>query len=68
MRIELEEVCQSTIAATAQLKRLQSSKQAALLLVQQAVKQQKRGFQFLLRDLQHRCIGCGGNCLDGAAR
>ena len=68
MRIEFEEVSQPMIAATAQLKRLQSGKQAALLLVQQAVEQQNGGFQFLLRDLQHRHIRCDGNCLNGAAR
>ena len=68
VRIELEEVSQSMIAATAQLKRLQSGKQAALLLVQQAIEQQYGGFQFLLRDLQYRHIRCNGNCLNGASR
>ena len=56
------------IAATAQFERLQSGIQAALLLVQQTVEQEDRGFQFLLRDLQHGRIRYGGNGFHVAAR
>lgn len=68
MRIEVEEVGQLAIAATAQLERLQSDIQAALLLVQQAVEQEDGGFQFFLRDLQQGRIHHRGDGFHGAAR
>ena len=68
VRIEIEEVGQLAIATTAQLQRLQSDIQTALLLIQQAVEQEDGGFQFLLRNLKNRRICHGGNGLDGAAR
>ena len=68
VRIEVEEFGQLAIAATAQLQRLQSDIQTALPLIQQAVEQENRGFQFLLRDLKNRRIRHGGNGFDGAAR
>ena len=68
MGIEVEEVGQLTIAATAQFERLQAGIQTALLLVQQAVEQENRGFQLLLGDLQYRGIHHGGDGFHGAAR
>jgi hypothetical protein len=50
VRIQIEEVGQLMIAATAQLQRLQSGIQSALLLVQQTIEQENRGFQFVLGD------------------
>jgi len=67
VRIEVEEVGQLMVAATAQFQRLQSGIQTALLLVQQTVEQKNGGFQFLLGDRQHRRIGYGGECFHGAA-
>ena len=52
MGIEIEEVGQLTVAATAQFERLQSGIQAALLFVQQTVEQQDGGLHFLRGDLQ----------------
>jgi len=66
VRIEVEEVGQLAIAATAQFKGLQSGIQTALLLVQQAEEQENSGFQFLLRHLQHRGIRHGGQGFHGA--
>jgi hypothetical protein len=66
--IQVEEVGQLTITATAQLERLQAGVEAALLLVQQAVEQEEGSFQFLLRDLQQGRIHHGGDALHGAAR
>jgi hypothetical protein len=45
--IEIEKVGQLTIAATAQFERFQSGIQAALLLVQQTVKQEDGGLRLL---------------------
>jgi hypothetical protein len=59
VRIEVEEIGQLTIAATAQFERLQSGIQAALLLVQQTVEQQDGGFYFLGCDFQHRRVPHG---------
>ena len=68
MRIEFEEVGQAPITAAPQFERLQARIQAALLLVQQAVEQEDRCFQFFFRDLQHGGIHNCGNGLHIAAR
>jgi hypothetical protein len=68
MRIEVEQAGQLMIAATAQFQRLQSGIQTALLLVQQTVEQENRGFQFVFGDLQHRRIRYGGDGFHCAAR
>jgi hypothetical protein len=68
VRIEFEKVGQAAIAAAAQLERLQSGIQAALLLVQQAVEQEDRCLQFFFRDFQQRGIHQGGNGFHVAAR
>ena len=68
MRIEVEEVGQLVIAAAAQFQRLQSGIQTALLLVQQTIEQENRGFQFVLGDRQHGRIRYSGDGLHGAAR
>jgi len=47
MRIEVEEVGQLAVAATAQLEGLQAGIEAALLLVEQTVEQEDSGFHFL---------------------
>jgi hypothetical protein len=71
MRIEIEEVGQLAIAATAQLERLQSGIQAALLLVQQTVEQEDGGFHFLLGStcaLAAVSIGCDSVSQEAALR
>ena len=64
MGIQVEEAGQLTIATPAQLERLQSGIQAALLLVQQTVEQQDGGLHLFRGDLQHR----GRQELHGTAR
>lgn len=66
--MEVEEIAPLTIPAPAQLERLQSGVEAALLLVQQAVEQEDGSFQFLLRDLPPGRIAHRGEGFQGAAR
>lgn len=65
VRVQAEKLAQDSVAAVAQFDGFQSSEEAALLFVQQAVKQQNGRFEFIGRDLKsggigHQRNGAGG--------
>ena len=66
VRIESEKTGQNRVSAAAEPERFQSRVQAALLFIEQAVKQNDRGFQFIRRDLQSGGVGDRGDGLDTA--
>ena len=68
MGIKIEKIGQLAVAATAQLEGLQSGIEAALLLIEQTVKQQNGGFDFLGGNLQHGRIRHRGQELHSTAR
>ncbi len=55
--VQAEELAENGIAATSQLDRFQTGEQAALLLVEQAVKEQDGCFEFFGRHLKNGSIG-----------
>jgi hypothetical protein len=65
MRIQAEEFGQNAIAAMSQLDRFQAGEQATLLLVEQAIKEQNSGFEFLGGYLKSGSIGYQRNRLGG---
>ena len=63
VRVEAEELCQDGIATVAELERLQSGIQAALLFIEQAGEQEDGGFHFVRGDFQARGVDHGGEGL-----
>jgi hypothetical protein len=61
VRIEAKKLGQHAVAAVAELQGFQSGVQAALLLVQQTVKQNDGGFHLIRRHFQTGGVHQGGN-------
>src|SRR5207249_1953653 len=68
MGIKIEKVGQLAVAATAQLERLQSGIETALLLIERTIEQQDGRFDFLGGKLQHSRIRHGGQEFHGTTR
>ena len=68
MGIQAEKLGQHRVAAVAKFERFQTSVQAALLLIQQTVKQDDGCFHFIGRDFQTRGVDHCGNGLAAATR
>ena len=67
MHIQAEQCSQTGIAPASQPERLQTSIEAALLFVEEAV-EQNDGLEFLERALEERGVGDAGNQFGGLAR
>ena len=67
MSIQAEELGQFLVAAVPQFERFQTGVQTALLFIQQTVKQNNGGFQFVWEDFQKRGIDDGRDGLHTAA-
>ena len=68
MGIQPQKFGKHRIAAMAQTNRLQAGEQTALLLIEQAIKQNDRGFELVWRNLKRPGLNCQRNGLGSAAR
>jgi len=67
VRIQAQEIAEEGVAAVAKSDRFQSGKQAALLLVEQAIEKDSRSFELVGRDFEAGGVNGQGNRLGAAA-
>ena len=68
VRVQAQEIAEEGVAAVTDSDRFQSGKQAALLLVEQAIEEDDRSFELVGRDFEVGGVKRQGNRLGAAAR